>query len=465
MLSNNSKSYAELVVEYLVSATSSSSTPDLFSFSFLDEERNYRLIKWSAKKARGVLPPVLPNSGETFFIRSTAQRSVKNVKSRHCGQYLVYEERIVPSLLFFSGTQKAISLSPSVASYAFVTVVPYSVSSQSKNFYYLFSLFQKEIIHWCLFFFSKELKANEISEKRLTQRFPALLALNLSERSACLEEAVHLFSMNMLRVFNRSILLRSRMRRLPVAPLLTPLEMIREKAFERALSNSWMCCKRPVSEVLRAFSVVSKRIQEGYTMKSSLMQECFAIVLGVVSFAVVPATEAGKLVDYFNSFLFLKLDPSLSVEMMQGFRRKRLNILDNNPEVKLFLTAALQDPFSSLQASANDYSLNIYSLFTQAPEEELPFCDASGSMLRIDGAYKVEHLQTLPSSKACKISSQTNAQFILPHNNFEVFSLCVAPKSTDDESLSFDLRSIRKERDSEEEALAAIRARKRRRNS
>lgn len=468
MVKSDSKSYAELAVEHLVRASSKRRSPGLFTFSFVNEGiTEYHLMKWSAKKARGVLPSVLPRSGETISLHSTTlQPRVKWLAARRSGIFLAWHERMTPpSLLFFSGAEQAISVSPSAASYTYVTVAPCCMPLVPRNDKYFITLFQKKMVDWCFFFFHKNMKSNEISEKRLIYRFPALLGFTIVERRACIEEAMELFSMNMLIVFNTSILLRARTKCLPFTSLLSPEEMIVEEALERSLTNCWMSCRRPVTEILDALGVLSRKIQKGYHVKSSLILESLALVLGVVAFAVYPTTKAAQLMDYFNAFLFFKMNPFICGDLISAFRQKSFRILENSPEMEVFLTAALQNPFCSVHGSENDHSLNIYSLFTQAPEEDPPTSGASPSILRIDLTYKVEHCHIPPGPKARKISSELNDYFLLTQNNFEEFSSCFAAKNTDGGSLSFDLRSIRKERCGEEEALAIIRSRKRRLSS
>lgn len=459
MPDNYSKSYAERAVEHLVASTKRVSST-LFLLSFTYEAEKYQLVKWSSKKNRGVFPSALPSSAETVTVHDTSQQKVKCLTSRRTGSSLIYEENMVPYLLFFDGSQKKIAISPVAASYTFITELPYSIPLEPKNFTYLISLFQKQIVHWCFFFFVKNLKVNEISEKRLVQRFPALLSFALPERRACVEEAIHLFSMKMLMVFNQSILLRVNGSRLPVTPFLTPGEIVEEEAFERSLANCWMCCRRPVTVILNAFSTLSKKVMSGYEINSSLMRECVELVLGVVCF-LLRSRRVADLVDLRTSFLFLRMNSLQRSELLELFRWKRSRYLQKESAIDFFSNLAMQNPFQLQSIATNDHSLDIYSLFTQAPEEETPIDDGPHLILRIDATYEAERVRTLPSSKSRKTFVKFDGPFAITSIDFEEFASCVSAKK-ESETLSLKLSRNRKERYSEEEALVAIRTRKRR---
>lgn len=458
MPENCSKSYAERAVEHLVAATNRASST-FFPLSFTYEEEKYQLVKWSSKKNRGVFPSSVPSSAETVIVHDTSQQKVKCLTSLRTGSSLIYEENTAPYLLFFDDSQKNIAISSVVASYTFITELPYSIPLEPKNFTYLISLFQKQIVHWCFFFFGKSLKVNEISEKRLVQRFPALLSFALPERRACVEEAIHLFSMKMLMVFNQSILLRVNGTRLPVTSLLTTAEMVEEEAFERSLANCWMCCRRPVTVILDAFSTLSKKVLSGYEIKSSLMRECVELVLGVVGF-LLRSRKVADVVDCRTSFLFLRMDSLQRSELMDLFRWKRPRYLQNETAMDFFSNLAMQNPFQLQSIATNDHSLDIYSLFTQAPEEEISINDAPHLLFRLDATYKAERVRTLPSSKSRKTFVKLDEPFAMTSMDFEEFASCLSTKK-ESGTLSLKLSRNRKESYSEEEAVVAIRARKR----
>lgn len=467
---------AERAVQFLVSSSADDGSKKAH-FTVDPQPRNgLQILRQSPGKMMGALPHVIPSVGEFIHIRRSTSNGVYYIQSNQTGTAALCREPhgTIRGLLQAHklSNKNMIHFTPCRRSYSVIAhVSPPSVQNfrYSKNFKYLIALLQKKMIEWCFDYFARNRRTNEIPEALLCKHFPALLAFTSDEREVCVEEAIS-YSFGMLILFHKTIVLRSRTRNNLAFPLLTSREEEMVSIFEQSLHNCWLACQHPVTEILRCFSELSREISLGYTLQSTTIQQCIAIVFPIVRFAI-RRTRMSIIDEIFYTNLYLLLQCGEMRRISESFHRNGrapLRIMDAD-----MLTAfALQPRSQYVTENAEDRteknierSLDVYSLFSQTPEDH-SVEDSGIPLLCVDRITLDSSTTYFHPEDLCDASFKFN----IPAQFFKNLSYDEMEDSFSTESEDFFHLTLRvplqeESRCTEEDALEAVRAsaRKRRR--
>eukprot|EP00796_Vickermania_ingenoplastis_P004436 gene4436-3235_t len=364
---NDPEKAVQLLVELSDSYSSVTSTNDI-------NVNNVNLFGWSCSKSMGHVPQDIPCTGDRVTLENSSVCAVRILRSTKSGKSFFCDGKNLGDAFLFHVSimpRSHMHLVPCSGSYTYLTQLETKSRGKTKNYRDAFSLLQRKIIEWCFSYFFGHSETREISGLLLSKNFPSLLALEYTQREYIIEEAVKNYSSGQLLYFNESIVSRIRGRHWILPPPRRCSDLRIEDSFERSLSTCWVSLRQSVSGLLQSLKIIADRIEAGYHVKSLVMLQCLSIVRSVLDFAIHSVEKYCQLYE-------------------SSSRKNDLRDIS-----MLVCQAALEIRSNFSTPHTINRSLDVYSLFSQAPDPETPVLACSIPSLCINiQSFEVDEMES-----------------------------------------------------------------------